>query len=195
MTNEIKYCYDLIKEYIPYNEQEEVDKKQILQFLERNDDALLRSNLTAHLTASAIVVNEEMTKVLFAHHNIYNAYGWVGGHNDGDHDFLHVAVKEAKEETGITEVHPYDKNILMLDSIYVGNHFKKGKYIPDHIHMNVTYLLIANENQEVTNKPDENSDVKWFDIDNVLEIVNEPRMIPIYQKAFDKISVIKQLKG
>lgn len=192
MTGDIKYCYELIKHYVPYNEQEEVDKIQMLQFLERNDDALLRSNLSAHLTASAIVVNKEMTKVLFAHHNIYNAYGWVGGHNDGDKDFLYVSIKEAKEETGIKDVVPYNEDILMIDSIYVGNHVKNEKIVPDHIHMNVTYLLVADDDQHIEHKPDENSDVKWFDIDTVLQIVDEPRMIPIYKKAFDKIKELKK---
>lgn len=191
MIKDIKYCYDVIKGYTPFNEQEVADKLMMLNFLEKNNDALLRSNLTAHLTASAIVVNKEMTKVLFAHHNIYNAYGWVGGHNDGDKDFLHVSIKEAKEETGIKEVAPYNEDVLMIDSIYVGNHIKNGVYVSDHIHMNVTYLLIADEEQAINHKPDENSDVKWFDIDTVLDIVEEPRMIPVYKKAFDKIKLLK----
>jgi hypothetical protein len=39
---------------------------------------------------------------------------------------------------------------------------------------------------------EENSGVKWFLISTVLNEVNEPRMIPIYQKAFQKIALIKQ---
>ena len=42
------------------------------------------------------------------HHNIYNSWSWTGGHADGDKDLLYVAIKEAKEETGV-------KNIKALD--------------------------------------------------------------------------------
>lgn len=187
MDELLRKCYEDIKAYQPYNEQEAVDQKLILNYIKNNSDILLRTNLAAHMTSSAIVVNKTMDKVLFAHHNIYDAYGWVGGHNDGDPDCLHVAVKETKEETGLAHVVPYNDDILMLDTIYVGNHMKHGKYVSDHLHLNVTYLLIADESLEVEAKLDENSDVKWFDIDTVLEHVNEPRMIPIYQKAFEKI--------
>ncbi len=179
------------EKYIPKNVQEENDKQAILNFIERNPDCLFRTNLAGHITSSAIVVNKEMTKVLFAHHNIYNSWGWVGGHNDGNPDLLQVAIKETKEETGISHVYPYSKDILMIDVIYVYNHMKNNKFIGDHLHFNATYLMIADEAEELKIKHDENSGVKWFMIDEVYDHITEPRMIPIYQKAFDEIKRIK----
>lgn len=176
-----------IRDYKPYNEQEEVDKELILDFLERNPDAYDRTNLIGHLTSSAIVVNESLDKVLFIHHNIYNAWGWVGGHNDGDRDFLHVALKEAQEETGVETIRPYDQEILGIDVIHVENHIKHGKYVSDHVHLNVTYLLVADDTDELIINHAENSDVKWFDIDDVLNHVDEPRMIPVYTKLFERV--------
>ena len=102
------------QDYIPLCDQEIEDKKAILKFISLNDDCLLRSNLIAHITSSAIVVNEKMDKVLCIHHNIYNSWGWVGGHNDGNPNLLEVAIKEAIEETGVTEIAPYS-DILCLN--------------------------------------------------------------------------------
>ncbi len=107
-----------IEDYIPKNEQERVDQMAMVSFARRNDDALLRDNLVAHFTSSAIVVNIDFTKVLFIHHNIYNSWGWVGGHNDGDDDFLHVAIKEAQEETGVNNIIPLNEDIQAIDAIY-----------------------------------------------------------------------------
>ncbi len=177
--------------YDPKNEQEHVDKEAILNFIDRNDDCLYRSNKIAHITSSAIVVNSSMHKVLFAFHNIYQSYGWVGGHNDGDPDCLNVAIKETKEETGLNTVSPHSNHPFMLDIIHVQNHYKNGEYVPDHLHLNVTYLLIADEKDSLRIKPDENSAVKWFLIDEVLEYVKEARMKPIYQKAFQYIASLK----
>jgi 8-oxo-dGTP pyrophosphatase MutT (NUDIX family) len=183
---------DQIRKYQPKNEQEAVDQKAMLAYIEENKDVLSRENLLAHVTSSAIVVNKNKDKVLFAHHNIYNAWGWVGGHNDGDCDLLGVAIKEAKEETGLEKIVPVDEDILMLDIIHVTNHIKHGKYVGDHLHLNVTYLLEASEEETPMHRPDEHSAVAWFDIDNVLDIVKEERMIPVYKKAFAKI---KQLRN
>ena len=173
-----------IRTYQPINEQESVDKKAMLEFAEVNSDSLLRTNLTAHFTSSAIITNKAKNKILFVYHLIYNSWSWVGGHNDGNANFLEVAIQEALEETGLSEVRPIYEHPVALDNILVTNHIKNGKYVGDHIHMNLTYLLEANEDDELSIKDDENSGVKWFDLDKVLNNVSEERMIYIYEKIF-----------
>ena len=181
--------------YIPKCEQEKLDKKAILEFIERNDDSLERSNLVAHITSSAIITNKEMNKVLFAHHNIYNSWAWVGGHNDSDPDLLHVALKEAKEETGIVNIEQYDGEILCIDVIYVENHIKNGVYVPDHLHLNATFLLVGDEDDNLIVKEDENSGVRWFLISEVMTYINEERIKAVYQKAFNEIERLRSKKS
>ena len=181
---------DLIKAYRPYNEQEVVDQKAILNFISQTDDHLLRTNLVAHLTSSSIVLNKDYTKVLFAYHNIYQSWSWLGGHLDGDTDLLKVALKETKEETGIKHVEPFMDDIFMIDVIYVKNHIKNGVHVGDHLHLNVTFLLIADETDELFIKKDENQGVRWFTLDEVFDFISEARMVPIYKKAIHKIKEI-----
>jgi 8-oxo-dGTP pyrophosphatase MutT (NUDIX family) len=180
-----------IQQYVPFNEQELFDQQAIIGFIDRNPDYLLRSNPIAHMTSSAIVINASMTKVLFAYHNIYQSWGWLGGHNDGDEDCLHVALKETKEETGVNHVTPFSDTIFMLETIMVPNHLKKGKHISDHLHLNITYLLVADETDPLFINPDENSNVAWFTFEEALEKVTEPHMVPIYRKALEKIALLK----
>lgn len=183
---------DTIAAYVPKNEQERIDQLAILSFIDAHPDVLDRTNRVAHLTSSAIIVNPTMTKVLFAHHNLYRSWGWVGGHNDGDPDLLGVALKEAHEETGLDDLVPVSDSIFMIDVIHVTNHLKHGHYVGDHLHLNVTYLLMGDETQTPRHKPDENSGVRWFTLDEALEQVSEARMKPIYQKAFDALESIKK---
>jgi len=177
--------------YRPKCRQEEVDKNAIVDFLNSNEDCLLRTNLIAHVTSSAFVVNSEMNKILFIHHNIYNSWGWVGGHNDGNPDLLGVAIKEAKEETGVTNITPYNENIISVDIIQVENHIKNGLFVGDHLHLNAAYLLIANEEDKLVIKKDENSGVKWFNIDEVMNYVTEDRIKSVYNKIFMRIEELK----
>lgn len=171
-----------LENYKPKNIQEEVDKAAMLTFISRNDDCLLRRNLVGHFTSSAIIVNKSRSKVLFVHHNIYNSWAWVGGHNDGDDDSLHVAVKEAIEETGVKHFDIVSKEIAGIDTIYVMSHIKNGQFVSDHLHFNITYILQANETDSLVIKKDENSGVKWFTLNELDKIVDEPRMKPIYHK-------------
>lgn len=175
------------KRYKPRNVQEEVDKNAIIDFVDKNEDCLLRSNLIAHITSSAFVVNKEMNKVLFVHHNIYNSWGWVGGHNDGNPNLLEVAIKEAIEETGVSYVSPYSNEMISVDVIQVENHIKNGLFVGDHLHLNATYLLIASEDDKLIVKEDENSGVQWFNIDEVMNHVSEDRIKSVYNKIFDRI--------
>ena len=181
----MKYIQD-IKNYIPVNEQESKDKEIIIDFINKNEDVLTRENEVAHLTSSGFIVNKNRDKVLMIHHNIYNSWGWTGGHADGDSDLLEVAIKEAKEETGITNVRPIIDDICCIDILTVKGHIKKGKYIAPHLHLSVAYVLEADETEEVKVKEDENSGVKWVDIDRVLELTDEEHMKDVYSKLINK---------
>jgi len=105
----------------------------------------MHQNEIAHITSSAFIINKDKDKVLMVYHNIYNSWSWVGGHVDGEEDLLYVAMKEAKEETVIKNVSPVSDNILSMDILPVlgHRHIRKGKYVPPHLHLSVTYLLEA----------------------------------------------------
>ncbi len=182
-----------IKRYIPYNEQEEKDKEVMIDFIETSNNILLRRNKMAHFTASSWLVNKERTKILMIFHNIYNAWSWTGGHADGDEDLLQVAIKEAKEETGIEHILPVSEQIFSLEIITVDGHKKRGEYVPSHLHVNITYLLEADERDMLQIKADENSGVKWFEVESVVEASSEPWMRGIYQKLNEKLIISKAI--
>lgn len=165
--------YDEIKEYEPFNEQEERDKALILHCLESEPKIFYRDSTAFHMTASAWVVNKERTKVLMAYHNIYNSWSWLGGHCDGEEDCLKVAIKEVMEESGVTNVVPVSEKIFSIESLTVDGHIKKGKYVSSHLHLNVTYLLEADSKEELRIKEDENSNVGWFLLDDAVKASTE----------------------
>ena len=180
-----------LKSYQPYNEQEENDKAVMLRLLsdESQPDIFTRENEVVHFTASSWLVNREHTKVLMIYHNIYNSWSWTGGHADGERDLLAVAMKEAKEETGVQTLTPVSGDIFSIEILTVDGHVKRGKYVPSHLHLNVTYLLEADEAEVLRVKPDENSGVAWFSLNEVLEKCTEHWMIKwVYSKLNSKLS-------
>ena len=183
----------LIENYVPYNEQEESDKAQMIKFIDSNEDILTRDNIFGHLTASAYVVNEDFDKTLLVKHNILGGYIFPGGHADGESDFLSVAIREVQEETGL-DVKEYSKEIFSICSAPVKGHVKRGKYVSAHNHYDFLYLVIA-KNSDMENiriLEDENSDIKWVNLDDSYneEVVDWAR--PINQKIVQKIRSLKK---
>lgn len=179
-----------IKNYKPYNEQEEKDKEMMLKYINTFDDVLTRNNEFGHFTASAWVVNKERTKVLMIYHNIYQSWAWTGGHADGECDLLATAIRELKEETGVKNVKVLKDDIFSLEIICVNGHIKKGKYVASHVHLNLTYLLEVDEKEILKIKQDENSGVMWVKIEDIEKKSTEKWMIEkVYQKLNEKLKL------
>ena len=164
---------DQIRLFCPSCEQEAQDRAVMLAWLKEYPDAFCRTNLVAHMTASCWTVNSRRDRVLMAYHRLYDSWAWLGGHADGDRDLLAVALREAKEESGLQQVEPLSEAIFSLEILTVDGHIKRGAYVPSHLHMNVTYLLQADDTQSLCIKPDENSDVRWFELDAAVSASRE----------------------
>lgn len=191
----VKDWKERLKAYLPQNVSEEADKRQILQEIRKKGDALLfRTNTAAHFTCSGFVMDPEFGQVLMVYHHIYDSFSWTGGHADGSSDFLAVAVREVKEETGVEKPFPQSGAILSLDVLPVPAHEKHGKSVECHKHYNITYGLIVNPKEKLRIKPDENSAVQWIPVENLKEMVKEQHMLPIYEKLIARMRKQKQMQ-
>ena len=180
---------DALNRFRPCNEQEETDKKQILSLLSSGQDLYTRDNPVAHLTASSWVVSPDRKQVLLVYHNLYRSWAWMGGHADGDRDLCRVALRETREESGLQDLTLVSPDIFSLESLTVDGHEKRGKFVSSHLHLNVTYLLEADPRQPIRVKPDENSGVAWFPVEEVAGKVSEPWMMQrIYSKLMKKVA-------
>ena len=176
-----------IEAYRPWNEQEARDREMLLYALDRLETPLCRENPFAHFSASSWIVNPDRTRALMAWHNIYRTWSWTGGHADGEADLLAVALREAREETGIGAIRPVRPEIYSLEILPVNSHVKRGQFVAAHLHLNVTYLLEADDAQPVRPKADENSAVGWLPLHEAAENREEPFMAVIYRKLNRKL--------
>ena len=177
-----------LEDYTPWNEQEDRDREEIIRQLRSCPDIFTRENRNAHMTASAWIVDQTYTKVLMVYHNIYDSWSWIGGHADGETDLLSVAMREAREETGITRVQPVTEKIYSLEILTVDGHEKRGSYVSSHLHLNVTYLLKADDREALRHKEDENKGAAWFGLEEAIEASSEPWFrMRIYSKLNEKL--------
>ncbi|MBQ8994352.1 MAG: NUDIX hydrolase [Oscillospiraceae bacterium] len=177
----------IISDYTPQDEREIKDKELIQRYLSEGHDALLRTDVVGHFTASAWITDPTRTMVLMAFHNIYKHWAWIGGHADGDGDLFAVAGREAVEETSVPDLKPVSTDPVSIEVLGVTSHIKRGEVVSAHLHFNVTYLFEADPNSPVFIKEDENSAVGWRTSDQILSPESEPEMIPIYTKLLDRM--------
>ena len=156
---------------------------------------LTRENALCHLTSSGLILNETMDKMLMVHHNIYRTWTWTGGHADGDEDLEAVALREAREETGLAQVRLLLGDMASLDVIPVFGHVKNGSYVSAHLHLNAAYLLQANEGEGLAVKPDENSGVAWAPLAEVAARSGEPELIRIFGKMLERLGLGLSVPG
>lgn len=177
---------ELLLAFQPRCPQEERDREEMLRLLrERGRCAFTRAD-EAHFTASVWIVTRDRSRVLLAYHNIYDSWAWLGGHADGESDLLAVALREAREESGLTRLRPVDDAPISLEILPVKTHRRRGQPVPAHRHLNLTFLLEADGDEAPRAKPDENSAVRWFGADEVLTHSSEADMRPIYQKLLER---------
>lgn len=177
--------YDLnaaLERFDPITEQEARDKSVLLALLSRENDLYSRA-FPAHLTASAWVVNHGRDKALMAFHNIYKSWSWLGGHADGEKDLPEVALREVREESGVSSARLVSPDIFSVEILTVDGHEKRGEFVSSHLHLNVTYLIEADENDPLFVKADENSAVRWFALSQASAASTEPWMRQyVYEK-------------
>ena len=100
-----------------------------------------------------------------------------------------MAIKELKEETGVKKVIPIKEEIASLEVLPVNGHFKRGKYVSSHIHLNVSYFLQVDEREKLQMKTDENKGVKWISLEAIDTVSKEDWIKKnIYAKLNNKLN-------
>jgi 8-oxo-dGTP pyrophosphatase MutT (NUDIX family) len=122
-----------------------------------------------HITGSAFVLDARSGRVLLHHHRRLDRWLQLGGHDEGEHDPLQTALREAHEESGLTDLAPVSTTILDLDV----HEIPAAKGEPPHLHHDVRYALATRTPREIAQAP-ESMALEWFPLDEAAELMAEP---------------------
>lgn len=147
-------------------------------FIEAHPDCLLRSCLTGHLTGSAWIVNPSGAKTLLVLHRKLGRWLNPGGHADGDPDLPAVALKEAREETGLSSVKLALASLFDFDRHWIPE--RKG--VPGHHHYDFRFLCVADDRESLLIS-DESDELAWKTPDEALALNPEESIKRLVSKA------------
>jgi 8-oxo-dGTP pyrophosphatase MutT (NUDIX family) len=179
---------DALAVHEPADDAESVDLARTLAVVETSADPWSR-DLPLHLTASALVVDATSGRVLLRWHTKQELWLQVGGHGDpGERDPWLIALREAEEETGLTDLTPlptrtgrgfevpsdqdhaqFEHEGVLFQVTVVPVKAAKGE--PPHEHADLRYLL---QTQRPEDAPAEREGValRWFTLDDALAVAD-----------------------
>ena len=130
----------------------------MLEFISTNQNCFSRSNTSGHLTGSAWLINPKGDKVLLTLHRKLQRWMQTGGHADDEQDSLHIAIREAEEESGIQGIRAVSTDIFDIDIHRIPARPEKNE--PEHYHYDIRYLLqVPHENFIIS---DESDELAWW---------------------------------
>ena len=116
---------------------------ETIRFVETHEDCLLRSCGPGHLTGSAWIVDVTRTRTLLTHHRKLDKWLQLGGHADGESDLLAAALREAREESGLTRLRAVSPEIFDVDRHWI----PPRKTDPGHYHYDLRFLFEADPSE------------------------------------------------
>lgn len=173
---------DLLARHVPADDKEREDLERMRAFAAQLERPFSRSQATAHFTGSAVVVDPPGQRVVLLHHGKLQRWLQPGGHADeADGGSLEAtALREAREETGCrVRLHPSAPRPLDVDI----HRIPARKDEPDHLHLDVRFLLIAEDPEALAHDPQESLGAQWLDWAAALERADEPPLRRLLEKA------------
>jgi 8-oxo-dGTP pyrophosphatase MutT (NUDIX family) len=159
----------VLQQYQPEGEAETADLPRVRALAEAADDPW-RRELPLHVTASALIVHPPTGRVLLRWHQRQQAWLQVGGHGDpGETDALAIALREATEETGLTDLVPWPdgqlRHVVIVD-------VPAGKGEPAHEHADLRYFM-ATRTPEAARAENDDAPLRWLSLTQAYEATSE----------------------
>lgn len=162
----------LLSHHVPTDAREREDLERMRQFASHLEQPFSRTQAQAHFTGSAVVVDPAGARLVLLLHGKLRRWLQPGGHaEDADAGQMEAcALREAREETGCrVTLHPSAPRPLDVDVHTI----PARKDEPEHLHLDVRYLVVAEEPEALVHDPNESSGAQWLTWDEALARVGE----------------------
>ena len=176
--------------YQARGETEAADMARMRRLAAAETDPWSRS-LPLHFTASALVLHPDSARVLLRWHPRMRLWLQAGGHGDpGESDPLRIALREAREETGLRDLVPWPDGALMHAVVC---QVPAGKGEPAHEHADLRYFL-ATGDPDAARPEHADAPLRWLTIPEARELVGGNNLRHTLDRAESLLALPGQLE-
>jgi 8-oxo-dGTP pyrophosphatase MutT (NUDIX family) len=169
---------DELRAYEPADARERAMRERLAAFVAAHADAFARSLLVGHVTASAWIVDPARERALLTHHRKLGKWLQLGGHADGDPDVRAAALREAREESGLTSLRFARDGIYDLDVHPIPA--RPGE--PAHEHFDVRFAFEADPAEPLVVSA-ESKELAWVPLDALAEYGADESVLRLARKT------------
>ena len=152
----------LLNQYIENEPENQQSRALLISFAEQHQNCCERTLLVGHFTGSCWLVSKDSLRVLLTHHKKLGRWLQLGGHADGDSNLAQVALREAEEESGLTDL-TVEPEIFDLERHVIP---ARGAE-PEHYHHDVRFVVHATGSEEFI-VSDESHALAWRTISELV---------------------------
>jgi 8-oxo-dGTP pyrophosphatase MutT (NUDIX family) len=159
----------LLNEYVPSDAREAEYRAAMSTLLQTAPDPLAATHyVPGHFTASAFVLSPDCRELLLIFHSKFERWLQPGGHIEPDDEsVLSAALREAREETGLSTLAPLRKTLFDIDVHEIAA--RKDK--PAHLHFDLRFLL-RTENRAHAAGSDARA-ARWFTWSEIAAVASD----------------------
>ncbi|MEO8215657.1 MAG: NUDIX domain-containing protein [Acidobacteriota bacterium] len=161
--------FDELSSFSPADSKEASDLREMLELIHSPGSSLRSHFEPGHFTASAFIVHPPTSRLLLHHHRRLDRWLQMGGHLGPDETPSVAALREASEESGLTDVRLLDSRIFDIDVHLIPS----GKGEPQHRHFDVRYVAVSDSPDAIRADPVESMDLCWFSFDAAASLMDE----------------------
>ena len=172
----------VLEEHVRRYPEDQERVARFCQFMQERSDCFERSCVPGHITASAWIFSSEGDQFLLTHHRKLGRWLQLGGHADGDPHVERVALREAREESGMTDFDFIEQEGAPLPIDFDIHAIPARFDAPAHLHYDVRFALVARPGQALAVSSESHA-LRWFSVAQIDELDLDPSLRRVAKRA------------